>query len=213
MRYRSLLPRLAVALVCAAVIGACSGSDSATPPKSKATTTTTTKAATVLLTGGEAVVASAGGDVPIDEATKQAVLDASQKYVDAAVLAPLVGGALGNDYAALFDAGVAAAATGVDRAALTDEGITPVTTSPTVTATPVRFDGLADGNGAVLLVATTFNLDVSGTTGTGPLTLHRTNELTFAPGPTGGWLITAYRVSVARDNGPGTTPTTAAAQS
>ncbi len=76
------------------------------PPKSKATTTTTTKAATVLLTGGEAVVASAGGDVPLDDATKQAVLDASQQYVDAAVLAPLDEAArVGNDYAALFDAG------------------------------------------------------------------------------------------------------------
>jgi hypothetical protein len=213
MRSRFALPTVAAGLLCTLALGACSSSDASESDKPKATTTTTTKAATVLLTGGDAVVSTAGPDAAIDEATKQAVLDASQKYIDAAVLAPLIDGTVAAGYDALFDPGVAASATGVDRAALTEEGITPVTTSPTVTATPVHFDGLADANGAILLVATTFNVDIAGTTDTGPLTIHRTNELTFAPGPNGAWTITAYRVAVARDTGTGTTSTTAEAQS
>jgi hypothetical protein len=210
MRSRPAVTTVAAAALCGLLLGACSSGDAeGAEPKA---TTTTTKSATVLLTGGEAAVASAGPDVPIDEATKQAVLDLSQTYVDTAVLAPLVDGAVGAEYAGLFDAGVAPNATGVDRAALTEEGTPPVTASPTVTATPVRFDGLADQNGAILFVATTFDLDVEAATDAGPLRIHRTNELTFAP-VNGTWQIAAYRVSVAHDSATGTTTTTVAAPS
>ena len=104
-------------------------------------------------------------------------------------------------------------ATGPDRAALTDEGITTVTTSPTVTASPVRFDGLADSGGAVQLVATSFTLDIKGATATGPLAVQRNVALTFAPGPGGTWLITAYKVTVVRQEPDGSTTTTTAAHS
>jgi hypothetical protein len=212
MRLRSTASIAAVALAVAGVLSACSGSDAKESDAPARTTTTTTKAATVLLTGGEAVVASAGPDVPIDEATKQAVLDLSQKYVDIAVLAPLVDGAVGAEYPTLFDAGVNPNATGVDKAALTEEGTAQVTTSPTVTATPVRFDGLADANGSLLLVATTFDLDITGETTNGPLQIHRTNQLTFAP-VNGAWIITAYRVGVQHATPDATTSTTVEAQS
>ena len=79
MRYRSRLSRSPCrARAVPLLIGGCSGSDSASPPKRRPPRRRPRRRPTVLLTGGEAVVASAGGDVPIDEATKQAVLDASQ---------------------------------------------------------------------------------------------------------------------------------------
>ncbi|MGH8979046.1 MAG: hypothetical protein ACRDV7_13290 [Acidimicrobiia bacterium] len=213
MRVSPPISALVAALAIALFGSACSGSDASESDKPARTTTTTTKAATVLLTGGEALVASAGPDVPIDEAAKQAVLGQSQRYVDTAVLAPLVDGAVGAEYAGLFDAAVNANATGADKAALTEEGTAPVTTSPNVTATPVRFDGLADRNGALLLVATTFDLDVAGDTEAGPIQIHRTNQLTFAPQPNGTWAITAYRVGVTHSTPDATTSTTVEAQS
>lgn len=199
-------------LAAALATSACRGSDAAESEPDASTTTTSTGAA-VALTAGEAVVASAGPDVVLDEPTKQALVATSQSYVDTAVLAPLLDGAVGAGYEALFDGAVAANATGVDRAALTDEGISPVTESPTVTSTPVRIDGLADGSGGVQLMATSFTLAVEGETAAGPLTIQRTTELTFAPGANGAWLITAYRVSVTRETAGDTTTTTAAAQS
>ena len=194
----------------ALALGACS-SGSASESDDAPTTSTTVPAATVLLQQGETVVASAGPEVALDDATRQAVLDATQRYVDDAVLAPLAQGAVGPNYAALFDAPVSANATGPDRAALTDEGITTVTAAPTVTATPVRFDALANRDGATELVATSFTLDVRGETAAGPITLQRTTELTFAP-VNGTWLVTAYRVGVTRQTPDGTTSTTAATQ-
>ena len=100
-----------------------------------------------------------------------------------------------------------------DRAALTDEGITAVTASPTVTASSVRFDGLADSGGKVQLVATTFTLDIKGATAAGPLAVQRSADLTFAPAAGGIWLITAYRVAVVRQEPDGSTTTTTTAHS
>jgi hypothetical protein len=62
----------------------------------------------------------------------------------------------------------------------------------------VRIDALADKDGRVLFVATSFDLDVRTRSADGPVTLHRTNELTFAP-VDASWLVTAYRVTVERD--------------
>ena len=214
MRVRPGIIPATLATVLALALAACSSGGASESSDTSAKKTTTTKpAATVLLTQGESAVASAGPDVALDDATRQAVLDASQRYVDAAVLEPLVKGAVGTAYTGLFDASVSASAAGPDRAALTDEGITTVTTSPTVTASPVRFDGLADSGGAVQLVATTFTLDVKGETATGPLAVQRRADLTFTPGPGGVWLITAYRVAVVRQEPDGSTTTTTAAHS
>jgi hypothetical protein len=214
MRARPRIIPAALATVLALALAACSSGGASESSDTSAKKTTTTKpAATVLLTQGESAVASAGPDVALDDATRQAVLDASQRYVDAAVLEPLTKGAVDTAYPGLFDASVSASATGPDRAALTDEGITTVTTSPTVTASPVRFDGLADANGAVQFVATTFTLDVKGATAAGPLAVQRSADLTFAPGAGGTWLITAYRVAVVRQEPDGSTTTTTAAHS
>jgi hypothetical protein len=139
MRVRPGIIPATLASVLALALAACSSGGASESSDTSAKKTTTTKpAATVLLTQGDSAVASAGSDVALDDATRQAVLDASQRYVDAAVLEPLVKGAVGTAYTGLFDASVSASAAGPDRAALTDEGITTVTTSPTVTASPVR---------------------------------------------------------------------------
>lgn len=201
--------RLLAGALVAAVLGACSGGDGETQRPAR-TTTTTVVAAEVSLELGEAAVQSAGGDIALDEATQRAAVDVAQRYVDTAVLAPLVGGKVGKDYEALFDAGAAPGATGFDRGALTDEGVTKVSASPDVTATPVRIDALAGGDGALQLLAASFDLDVRGETATGPLAIARTTELTLAPAADGAWAVTAYRVVVTRDLPTGATTTTAA---
>jgi hypothetical protein len=207
MRLRPVL-LLAVA---ALALAACSGGGDAETANTKPdrTTTTTTVSADVTLTRGEIAVASAGGEVVLDEPTQQAVIEAAQRYVDIATVAPLMTGKVGDGYDALFDAAVSTSAIGPDRAALTDDGIPRVESDTAVTATPVRVDALADKDGKVLLLGATFDVDVRAESADGPMTVHRSNELTYTPAEGGGWKITAYRVSVQRDTPAGTTVTTA----
>jgi hypothetical protein len=210
MRARFVLAAGAAALLLVACSSGGTAESKASSSSSKATTTTVAPTL-IVLARGDVGVQSAGGDVVLDEPTQQAVLGAAQHYVDVALVAPLHDGAVDEGYETLFDAPVAANATGADRAALTDEGIPPVTATPTVTGTPVRIDGLADRDGHLQLVATTFTVAVEGTTASGPLAINRSVELTFAPSPDGSWRITAYRVSVGREAADASTATTAAA--
>lgn len=209
------LAAVAVLAVAGLGLSACSGDDDNAEPAGERQTTTTTApdpAAEVALTRGETIVASAGGDVALDEATQQAVIGAAQAYVDAAVVAPLNDGAVADGYDALFDSFVQASAIEADRAVLTDEGIPAPTASPAVTATPVRIDALAAPDGSVTLLATSFNIEITAETASGPISVRRATELTFAAGPDGGWLVTAYRVNVERDlPETGASTTTAAA--
>jgi len=209
---RSSFLALAVAAVLA--LSACSGDDDDSSGSADERPTTSTAApveAEVALTRGEAVVAGAGGDIALDEPTRQAAVDAAQQYVDAAMIAPLTDGAVPEEYAALFDTGVQASAIAADRAVLTDEGIPAPTETPTITATPVRIDGLAAADGTLTFLATTFSVTVDAETASGPVAVRRNVELTYAPsGST--WLVTAYRVTVERDIADaGTSTTTAAA--
>lgn len=209
-------PHLALAVTAALVLSACSGDDDSEPAGERerpATTTTVAAPADVELERGEAVVASAGGDIVLDEATQQALVDVAQRYVDAAVLQPLADGTVGDEYALLFDANVQASATGTDRAVLTDEGIPTPESTPTVTATPVRIDALAGPDGTLALLAGTFELDIDAESASGPVGIRRATELTLAPGTDGNWLVSAYRVTVERDlpDAAGSTTTTAAA--
>jgi hypothetical protein len=204
------LPLSALVLV-ALVLTACSGGggdDKTAETKHHEATTTTATVADLKLTRGEVAVASAGGDVTLDEKTQQAVVDAAKSYIDAAVISPVSDGKVGKDYDGLFDSAVSANATGPDRAALTDDGIPKATKKPTVTATPVRIDALADKDGKVVLLGATFDVDVRATSAGGAVTVHRTNELTYAP-VDNGWKITAYRVSVERATPEGSTSSTA----
>jgi len=196
----------AVALVALAIaLSACGGSKhkstpSVTVPKVLAIKTSVLKV-------GKVDVESAGPTVQIDTATGRAVLAAAQQYIDTALFAPLKAGTIGAGYGALFDTGLKASAIGSDRAALTDLDVGKAT-GVTTKATPVEMSALAGNLGELMYVATDFDLSVKGTAPTGPFTMSRHVELTFAK--TGkAWLVTAYRVNSVRKSVAGTTTTTA----
>ena len=190
------------------VLGACSGGK-----KHPTTTTQETTAPKVLaiktslLKVGKVDVESAGPpNVRIDEPTGKAILAAAQKYIDDGVFAPLKEGRLGDGYGPLFDQAVKSAAIGADKAVLTDLDVGKVTRLSTK-ATPVELSALAGTLGELLYIATDFNLTVTGMAPTGPLTINRRIELTFAR-PAKTWLVTAYRVQAVRHLSSGTTATT-----
>ncbi|HEY5077599.1 MAG TPA: hypothetical protein VIJ48_08860, partial [Acidimicrobiia bacterium] len=195
-------------VVLALVLAACSGSKSKVQP-SAATKPLVLSVRTATLKVGTVDIESAGASsIPIDTATGKAVLAAAQKYIDAAVFAPLgKGQGVAQDYSALFDPGVKATATGADEAALTDADVGKVA-SFSAKATPVELSALEGGFGELEYLATNFDLTVKATAPTGPLTLTHHIELTFAQ--TGkSWLITAYRVQSVRKSASSTTTTTA----
>src|SRR5689334_18463228 len=112
------LPRLSALVLVALVLTACSGGggdDKTAETKHHEATTTSATVADLQLTRGEVAVASAGGDVTLDEKTQQAVVDAAKSYIDAAVISPVSDGKVGKDYDGLFDSAVSANATGPDR--------------------------------------------------------------------------------------------------
>src|SRR5262245_20674313 len=214
MLVRHPLASLAIAaLVAGATLGATacsSGGDKSSDKESRKTTTSAEITAAVRLAPGPAVVQSAGPNTKLDPRVQAAVLGSSQRYIDTAVIAPIVEGQLGAAYTTLFDRAMKPYAVGVDRPALTDEHVPKATSDPTVTATRVSFDGLAGQDGALLLVATTFRVVVTGTTATGPVSLRRNVQLVFGPQANGSWLITGYRTTAVRNLPQGTTTTTAA---
>jgi hypothetical protein len=204
LRTRPLAVVLALALVLAACGGGGKKHTSATTP------TTTPKVLSIktsVLKVATVNIQTAGPNTPIDTATGRAVLGVAQAYIDDAVFAPLKTGKVAASYPALFDTGLKAAATGADEAALTDLAVGKVTGLSTV-ATPVHLSALEGTLGDLLYVATTFDLTIKGTGGTGRLGIKRHVELTFAK--TGSkWHITAYRVQAVRKSAAGTTTTTA----
>jgi hypothetical protein len=190
------------------VLGACSGGGKKHTTTSQSTTVPKVLAVkTSLLKVGKVDVESAGPpNVQIDAATGKAVLAAAQKYIDDAVFAPLKEGRLAGGYGSVFDPGVKSAAVGADEPVLTDLDVGKVTRLSTK-ATPVDLSALAGTLGELLYIATNFNLTVTGMAQTGPLTINRRIELTFAR-PAKAWLVTAYRVQTVRHLSSGTKTTT-----
>ena len=86
-----------------------------------------------------------GSPTKIKAPVRRAVLDATQIYVDDAVLAPLKNGQVDNGYETLFDSGVKTAAVGPGPAR-THGGEAPASSRGAVhaTASPVRVDGIGD---------------------------------------------------------------------
>lgn len=150
---------------------------------------------------------SAGPDIRVQAVTASQVLSAAQKYLDAAIHAPLKTGRTGADYAGLFDPALRVAATRSDTAALTDAVVGKVA-SFTESATPVALSVLADTNGHFIYTATKFNLTENIPTSAGPLKVGHTIELTFEPAGDH-WQIAAYRVVTSRVVKGHTTTTTA----
>lgn len=171
---------------------------------------TTAVRADARLAPGEVAVHGAGAETRLDDATVAAAVNVAQRYVDTAVLGPVVEGEVADGFAALFEDALRERATTTDAAALTDAGVPRATERPDVDATPVRIDALADPAGSVVLLGTTFEVDVRVPAASGTYGLHRSGELTLAPGPDGGWLVTGYRMVVTRDLPEGPPATTAA---
>jgi hypothetical protein len=201
---------LSIALVGLGLVGlgACSGGrrPGAARPTPSSTQSGAASRVTHLLTVGSTDVQRAGSRGAVSDATRRSVLASAQRYVDRAVLAPLETGNVGRGYAALFVAGIRPAAVGPDVGALTDRAIGETTTL-TEQSTPVALSALADKSGALLYLATRFNVQVKATGPRGQVSINRSVELTYEHvGAT--WLVAAYRIKVTRR-----TPTRATAGS
>ena len=203
---------LAVALGAGLALAGCSGGDDV---KAAPTTTTAAPKTTVDIRLGDVSADSAGAPVTISGDQSQRVLDALTTYVKGATVQPLRSGKPATaDFGAIFDANTLASATTKDRGILLDEGLPRVTGDLTVTAEPVNLLGLGDQSGNLTLIATSLVVDASGTTkvtGAAPLHVVRRADFTLQPDGAGGWKITAYNVTVARDGGELSPTTTAPA--
>jgi hypothetical protein len=203
-----------VAIVVAVLVSLGDSGAKHTPSLGKAKkpsgTTAKTKNPETLLVMGRVVVQNTGFPTAVKAPVRRVVMSATQRYFDDAIQAPLLHGKVDNAFATVFDAGVSGAARHGDRETLTDAATGPIRGPVRMGASKVRIDGLGDPSGKLVLVATTFTLDVNATTPTGKLTISRHTELTFAY-ESGHWLVTAYHVSVQRSIGKKTTSTTARA--
>lgn len=150
---------------------------------------------------------SAGPNITVHPATASQILSAAQKYLDAAIHAPLKTGRVSADYASLFDPALRAAAIRSDAVALTDAPVGKVRSS-SESAQPVAVSVLADTHGNFIYAATKFNLVEHIPTSAGQLTVLHNIELTFEPAANH-WEIAAYRVVTTRVVTGHTTTTTA----
>jgi hypothetical protein len=198
---------LVVLAVCAIALAACGGGDGSGDDADNTGDKKVETVKTSPLALGEVKVVSAGPPTEINEATRDIVLKASQKYLVTGVHEPLNTGQLGDGYNALFDPRVRDAAVGADKNALTEIPVGKVD-SYTETTGKVQLSGLGDNTGNLLYIGSRFTATVKAKTAAGPVTITRSTELTFAPsGKT--WLVIAYRVAAARKSPTGTTTTTA----
>jgi hypothetical protein len=187
------------AVVVCLFVSACSGSSH---PKAKPRPTPKTGAASHAATRvshplkvGSVTVQHAGRVVPFADGTKRKVLAIAQHYVDKGILAPLENGRVAKGYAKLFAPGIRPAAITTDERVLTDLPV-GTTTKLVEHAGPVAMSALTDTTGALLYVATKFNVTVQATRKAGAITVTRKVELTFEK--IDGWRIVAYRVTVTR---------------
>ena len=189
---------VAVVSVAVSLLAACSGGHKPATPAPTPSSTRGVGAARVthLLRIGASRVVRVGSLGSVDRPTRRAVLASAQRYVDRAVLAPLETGNVARGYAALFAPGVRAAAIGPDAGALTDRVI-GVTTTLNEESTPVTLSALLDKSGALLYLATRFNVKVDATRPGGEIVINRSVELTYERVGTS-WLVAAYRVKVTR---------------
>jgi hypothetical protein len=195
---------VAIAVLCL-VASACSGGSKHGGAKTTTANGVSSKQSALKI--GTVDVESAGPAVSVDKGTQKSVLQAAQQYVDNAMIAPLSTGKLGSGYDALFDQGVRLGATTTDANTLTDTGVGQAT-SFTEKPTSVTLSALADTSGAFLYLATNFTVNVDATLPSGPATIARTVELTFAQSGKS-WSVTAYRVRTLRKLPTGTTTTAA----
>jgi hypothetical protein len=180
------------------------------------TATTGTTTSTVAVSGhialkrGAGFVFSAGPDAKLPSRTTAAVMNASQDYVDQAVIAPLVDGKPSKEFGKLFTAAVRRRAVrgGADHGALTDDALPRANGKVTGKASKVHVNALAGSDGKILYVSSEFTLRLNVPTADGRIKIERATELTFQR-EGNGWKIGAYRVAVQRSTPRSTTRSTA----
>jgi hypothetical protein len=193
------------------LVAACSSGGKKHSGAAGSTTAPNPKSTQQALKAGTVWMETWAPSAQLDKKTKQKVLDAAQKYVDRAYLAPLNTGDVDPLYDGLFNPQVRGAATGADRNALTDRA-TGKASLYSQTATPVQVSALADGSGTLLYVATNFNVKVNATFDAGKAKIAHNVELTFARDGKD-WTIVAYRVHTTRKLPHAKTTTTTAKRS
>jgi hypothetical protein len=194
--------------VAVVVLAACSGGDddSVKADNTKASTQkVNVPGADVTLKLASIDTQSAGPSLTLDDKTKVTVMNQTRKYVEEAIVRPLLSGkTVSKSYTKLFGPTVSKAATHApDRAALTDEGVGKVTGDVTAPATNVAMHALVGVDGVIQYIATDFTLHVKSKLGKRSLGINRTTELTFEKTPKGAWVVTAYRIKAVRRVGSG----------
>jgi hypothetical protein len=197
---------LAVAAAAVSALVACSGGGG----KSSKAVNTKASSQKVNVPGAQVTlrlasidVQSAGPAVTLDDKTKVSVMTQTRRYVEEAVVRPLLSGNPAKvSYSQLFGPTVSRAATHApDSGALTDVGIGKVTGDVRAPATNVAMHALVGTDGFVQYIATDFDLHLTSTLSKTPLRINRNTELTFEKAPSGKWIVTAYRVITTRSSG------------
>ena len=175
-------------------ITGCSG-DGSSAVRSTSTTTVATRTR-VKATRLFVQVATAGQPVEFPPADEAAVLHAVERYITDATIAPLEGRRTDIDRqlapAALLTI------TDADRTALTDAGVPRAKGAIKVSLPRVNLRALAERDGSIDLIGSTLLVDVTATTATGPLKIHREGQLMFARDGAD-WKILGFTLTVSRD--------------
>lgn len=193
-----LAPPIALLLVLAGCSGGGGSDDDAQPEVASARTPDSE--VTVQLGGVN--VESAGPPVEIDPQDAEVLRARVARYVELATVAPLSGRET-TGLEELFTSDTGLTLLGSDRASLVDEGLGTAATPISTSMATVGLQGLADQQGALVLVVATLALDVETTTEEGPLRISRLGDLVFVPDG-GAWKINGYDLTVER-SAPGAT--------
>jgi hypothetical protein len=203
---------LVTAVACCAALAACSGDDDDETTRQQTEQEVKVPGAKVRLDLASVDIQAVGDATTLDDETKVAVMTQTRRYVEEAVVRPLLTGRkVRGGYGALFGPNVKARAIRADRAALTDEGVGTVTGDVRARPTKVAMHALVGGDGTVALVATNFDLRIRSEIGDAPLKIDRDTELTFEKAGDS-WVVNAYRVVTTRSSGAQRRATTASSE-
>jgi len=202
---RFRIPRFAGALVLAStlVLGACSGgggNDDASP-----TTTTRPAEVTGTATLGPITVERAGTAGDLNASDAQAVVDAVNAYLSAAVFTPIATGAAPTGLDSLFTPAAAAAVANTPDIA--DTGLPEPSGDATATIEPVPLTALTNADGQVVLVTATLVLHLEVPTDDGPMIIDRRGDLVYES-VEGQWRVASYNLAVERQLPDPPAPTT-----
>lgn len=145
---------------------------------------------------------------PLDDVTRQQLLDAVRAVFTATVADPLVKG-LAGEIAPLFTPEALATAVGADRGVVYDEGLGTVETL-LVPKGEVRLRALEHEGGAPALVVASIDWQVASKDGR--VAVHRVGDLTFVARDNH-WVVESYTLVVSRQVGQASATTTTARSS